>query len=738
MDDRYQPLLTTSSEEQIKRRIRELDSALSEDLSEFPIFLKNEFGDGFNKYPNLHVVSELETKVKNVYEEAQNSSKHWEKMCKAIQKDMKKKTQIEKMIKLAEYIKTIKELEAIFEQGEFIENLDSIGRNSSEPLNKQLEEMGKLESFRKIKEIEIEESDLIKEANLDKSFHLEHKGWAILEEKVNERLKNKYRHFKNSYEEKRVQINRAWISLIKFYMNEFWVTGTKISKMFSLESCTKFKGFLLNSLSDWEDLIFEDYKQEYKIKQMTIYSNSDTIADEKLKTLDNLCEDICSISHYSQILLFVVNFCGTLHPKIDQTTEVKNHILEIIDHTKKAEERHSDITQEIIGWYITFEKPLLQNMLKKVLEADDQNIITDMKQKYDKEKIIQRDLPDEVFFVYQKWAIRAIYTLNMSTACAIINIILNSLTDDVFKYLNSKISMFISKSKKTNEMPKLFSLAFRNNEENQRAGFSAKYTLYNACLIAYLNTYQTCIEYIEKLKDKLVLELDNLLEETEVGLDEYKLNFNSSLQAEVFFQKDMFKTSLDFWVETQKQLNQEIEEKLGFLHSPEFSEVIDNLLKELAKLDLNLDDKKYVEYEADDPFFHKFCHAIQKIISQWSNQLSQELFEKFMKNFTAYVSKMFLKTALLSSPQKLSFLGALYLDKLVRSMVNFFQFLTQKPIRNEFEKPLEAVQILCYESNDELENYLDDLEDGNKKLDQEEVKCLIFRRTDWDMFTCLQ
>eukprot|EP00343_Euplotes_focardii_P000021 CAMPEP_0205801558 /NCGR_PEP_ID=MMETSP0205-20121125/3566_1 /ASSEMBLY_ACC=CAM_ASM_000278 /TAXON_ID=36767 /ORGANISM="Euplotes focardii, Strain TN1" /LENGTH=165 /DNA_ID=CAMNT_0053066465 /DNA_START=342 /DNA_END=836 /DNA_ORIENTATION=+ len=164
----------------------------------------------------------------------------------------------------------------------------------------------------------------------------------------------------------------------------------------------------------------------------------------------------------------------------------------------------------------------------------------------------------------------------------------------------------------------------------------------------------------------------------------------------------------------------EIEEKLSFLHSPDFSEVIDNLLKELAKLDLNLDDKKYEEYEADDPFFHNFCHAIQKVIAQWSNQLLQELFEKFVKNFTAYVAKMFLKTALLASPQKLSFLGALYLDKLVRSMVNFFQFLTQKPIRNEFERPLEAVQILCFESNDELETYMDDLEDGNKKLTQEE------------------
>ncbi|CAI2358899.1 unnamed protein product [Moneuplotes crassus] len=741
MEEKYQPILSTSAEEQIKRRIRELDSSLTDELTEFPQVLKNEFGENSLesiKYPNLHIVNELDSKVRNVYEEAQKSARHCEKMCKAIQKDMKKKTQIEKMIKLAEYIKTIKELEEIFDQGDFLNDLDALGRDNSDPLNAQIEEMDKIDSFRKIREIEIEEKDLLQETNLFKSYNLEQKGCSILEDKASERFKSKFDYYRSSYGVKRIAINSAWISLIKFYMNEFCITGTKISKCFSLESCTKFKGYLLNSISEYESIVLEDYKQDSKIQQMMIYSNSENIADEKLKSLDLLCEDICSISHYSQTFMFVLHFCGTLHANNRQTKDVRAHAVDTIEYTKKGEDKHSLIIQEIIGYYITFEKPLLQNMLRKVLEEDDKTIIHDIKSKYDKEKIIQRDLPDEVFFVYQKCAIRAIYTLNMSTACAIVNVILSSLNEDVFEYLNTKISMFISKSKKVNEIPKLFSLAFSNNDESQRAGFSAKYTLYNACLIAYLNTYQTCIEYIEKLKQKLVSELDTLLEETECSLEEFKLNFNSSLEAEEYFQKDMFNTSLDFCSETIKQFNYEIEEKLSFLHSPDFSEVVNNLLKELAKLDLNLDDKKYDEYDADDPFFHNFCNAITKIISQWSSQLMQELFEKFVKNFTAYVAKMFLKTSLLSSPQKLSFYGALYLDKLVRSMVNFFQFLTKKPIRNEFEKPLEAVQVLCFESNEELENYLDDLDDGNKKLTKEEVNLLIFRRTDAHIFKCLQ
>ena len=315
---------------------------------------------------------------------------------------MKKKNQILKMIKLAEYIKTLKELDEVFEQGDFLEKLDSLGRNNSGSLNKQIENFEKLNSFRKIKEIEQEESELIKEANLSRSFNLEQKGCSIIEDKVAERLKNKFHYFKTSYDERRIPINSAWISLVKFYMNEFGISGTKISKIFSLESCIKFKGFLLNSLSDFEAIIIEDYKLEHKIQQMMIYSNSESISDDKLKSLDLLCEDICSISHYSQILLYVLHFCGTLHPKPDQPSDIKAHIRKTIEFTKKGEERHSHITQELIGYYITFEKPLLQSMLAKVLQEDDKNIISDIKSKYDKEKIILRDLPDEVFYVYQK------------------------------------------------------------------------------------------------------------------------------------------------------------------------------------------------------------------------------------------------------------------------------------------------------------------------------------------------
>lgn len=410
-------------EAQIRRRIREIDEALNEELTEFPAFLKNEIGEGslsfvgdesrdaellqrnietLFKYPNMHLVSEVETKVKKVLEETQASARHCDNICKAIQRDMKKKTQIEQMIKLAEYIKTLKELEEMFESGQFLDDLDKLAVDQPYELNKQIDEFVRVDKFKKVKEIEKEESELIKLADVARPLNLENKGCEVLHEKVKDRLKSKFQNLKNSYDTKVVAISDAWISLIKYCITEFFLTGTKIFRMFSIESCIKFKGFFLNTLADYEATILDDYKLENKIEQMTIFSNSESIAEDKLKKLDHLCEDICSISHYSQSFLFVLSFTGNMFTKNEQNSNIKMQKEETTKDVKLGETRHNHLLQELIGSYITFEKPLLQNRVKGILQNDTKSILDDIKQKYDKEVVIQRDISDEIFYVYRE------------------------------------------------------------------------------------------------------------------------------------------------------------------------------------------------------------------------------------------------------------------------------------------------------------------------------------------------
>ena len=140
--------------------------------------------------------------------------------------------------------------------------------------------MGK---FKKVKEIEQQEKEVIRLANVGRSIVLENKWLWELFKKVEQRVQQKFKYLKESYESKRVKISDAWISLIKFAMGEYNVTWAKVKRMFEKEACIKFKAYLINSLTEYEGSILDDYKMENKIEQMTIFSNSDSIAEEKLK-----------------------------------------------------------------------------------------------------------------------------------------------------------------------------------------------------------------------------------------------------------------------------------------------------------------------------------------------------------------------------------------------------------------------------------------------------------------------
>ena len=98
------------------------------------------------------------------------------------------------------------------------------------------------------------------------------------------------------------------------------------------------------------------------------------------------------------------------------TPLTKKQIEDTAKEVKGNEIKHNDFVHELIGSYITFEKPLLHNLIKEILETDDKTILDDIKPKYEKEAIVQREIPNDVFLVYQKCVIRAMYTLNMSTA----------------------------------------------------------------------------------------------------------------------------------------------------------------------------------------------------------------------------------------------------------------------------------------------------------------------------------
>jgi hypothetical protein len=318
----------------------------------------------------------------------------------------------------------------------------------------------------------------------------------------------------------------------------------------------------------------------------------------------------------------------------------------------------------------------------------------------------------------------------MSNACAVVNNVLNHLQDTYFPFLFIKIDESIAKKSEGSFAIPLFG----NRSGDNKAGFNIKKTMQNSVLICYLNSVFISIRLIQELKKNFLIKIQNEMEDAHMNLETFDLTFNKNFQP-TFFNQKMFISNLEFFTEASNHYTSLLEGKLkSMISTSDFSAVIFSSFLELISINLNIETKTYEEYEENDPYFNNFCQLINKISGQWKNQMADELFDLFMNVFIKFIAEMITEKVLIVktndiSKYKLSLLGALYLDKLVRSIVNFFQILTQKPVRQLFEKAIEAVRVLSYETKEEVYDYLNEIS-NQKKLTKQEINQLIKRRDD--------
>ena len=93
--------------------------------------------------------------------------------------------------------------------------------------------------------------------------------------------------------------------------------------------------------------------------------------------------------------------------------------------------------------------------------------------------------------------------------------------------------------------------------------------------------------------------------------------------------------------------------------------------------------------------------------------------------------------------QKFSLLGALYLEKIIRKLKAFLQYLSERPQPNIIEDLVEVAQLLACENLDEIDNHLREQGYSNfkdpdrfkglppeKKMQTSEIAELILCRVD--------
>ena len=129
-----------------------------------------------------------------------------------------------------------------------------------------------------------------------------------------------------------------------------------------------------------------------------------------------------------------------------------------------------------------------------------------------------------------------------------------------------------------------------------------------------------------------------------------------------------------------------------------------SIVEPLGDLDLNLDNEAYDSYEKENAFIAEFIKQSNKAVRQWKAQMSPNLvFPRFLTEISTLLTQQFKDQI---RDQKLSLLGALYLEKIIRNVKKFLQFLSERPQQNIVEELVEIVQLLACENLDEIDNHL--------------------------------
>jgi len=101
------------------------------------------------------------------------------------------------------------------------------------------------------------------------------------------------------------------------------------------------------------------------------------------------------------------------------------------------------------------------------------------------------------------------------------------------------------------------------------------------------------------------------------------------------------------------------------------------LVGPLGDLALVIDNAEYERYDAEDVFIAEFISKLKKVLRQWKSKLAEEnqVFPAFLQEFSLTLS-YYIKEEIRNT--KLSLLGALYLEKVVRRIKSFIQFLSDR------------------------------------------------------------
>jgi hypothetical protein len=302
---------------------------------------------------------------------------------------------------------------------------------------------------------------------------------------------------------------------------------------------------------------------------------------------------------------------------------------------------------------------------------------------------------DDFFYILKISGSRAIESQNLQISLAIINNIKNIVSEDLLNILDLKISAILVRTENKSN----YDIKYICKED---PSLSHKFTYPNLFLITCINAIEQCksniSDLLEEFKDN-INEFIASVDHTKIvleGVENFEYNYYSATEKELvsitFTDVESLLKKYDDYL--QKKLKNAFEY---------FIQNIKTTVDLLNSFNYNFDGSNILSAEVHESFSSKFIEATEKFLKQWKCQLSENGFNIFIKLYVQYVSN-FIENALLM--KRFSTYGVIILEKDVNRIVNYFQAKVSISIRDKFNRLLNIVKVLNFETREELVEYL--------------------------------
>jgi len=365
--------------------------------------------------------------------------------------------------------------------------------------------------------------------------------------------------------------------------------------------------------------------------------------------------------------------------------------------------------QELVSEYVQVENSFLQQSVEKAVRE------TDMLDPEDGD-VFTTTLVDDVFFILQQSLLRATSTFEVQAVGATLNCVSDAIGDQLKAALHNNLqeskrlySNWVSHAKNIAQpapgQNPLESL-FKDSEGKLRPNLTSAHSWPHS-----LNNLQQCLEYLHKLKEATEAAFEDSFPHD--GPDKDKL--------------PMLHNLLSMALDDKKQ---ELDQ-MHALHCREgvtmFLGHLRPSLEPLGRLDYNIDEAQYSDFQVNDPFAKAFNNATEMIYQHIKLVINSNSCEEIMQELATRIVKRLEKEAL---SKRFSLLGALQFESDVRVLCSFFTNVSEQALRHKFARLFEMASLLSLESVDELRELFSEVR--NWKLAPDEIRKLIDCRVDFE------